>query len=62
MAGSEQPTPQTNAEPDDEPDFASEHSLVTTSEMVSAGGDIHSDADIPRGLGGMDLKRTRLLD
>jgi hypothetical protein len=62
MARSEQPMPQTTVETDDEPDFASEHSLVTTSEMVSAGEDIHSDADIPRGFGGMDIKRTRLLD
>jgi hypothetical protein len=47
--------------PDDEPDFASEHALVTTSEVVSAGKDVHSE-DIPRSFGGMDLKRTRLLD
>ena len=58
MASSEQPVP----DPDDEPDFAQEHSLVTTSEVVSAGRDTHSDRDVPRGLGGMDLKRTHLLD
>ena len=62
MADSNRPAPEETDRPDDEPDFASEHALVTTSEAVSAGKDVHSDADIPHGLGGMDLKRTRLLD
>jgi hypothetical protein len=48
--------------PEDEPDFASEHSRLTTTEAVSAGKDAHSDPDIPLGFGGMDLKRTHLLD
>jgi hypothetical protein len=61
MAGSERPTREATVNPDDEPDFASEHALVTTSEVVSAGKDVHSE-DIPRSFGGMDLKRTRLLD
>ncbi|MDI1462071.1 hypothetical protein QEZ54_13940 [Catellatospora sp. KI3] len=47
---------------DDEPDFASEHERTSTSDVVCAGADAHSDPDIPLGLGGMDLKRTRLLD
>ncbi|BCJ73179.1 hypothetical protein CS0771_27230 [Catellatospora sp. IY07-71] len=47
---------------EDEPDFASEHSRTSTSEAVSAGEDKHSDPDIPLGLGGMDMKRRRLLD
>ncbi|GIH02632.1 hypothetical protein Rhe02_06990 [Rhizocola hellebori] len=62
MAGTDRPEREATANPEDEPDFASEHSLVTTSEVVSAGQDAHSDPDIPSGLGGMDLKRTRLLD
>ncbi len=62
MTGGEGPMVETTAESDSEPDFASEHSLVTTTEAVSAGRDVHPDADIPHGLGGMDLKRTRLLD
>jgi hypothetical protein len=62
MTDSKRPAREATAEPDDEPDFALEHSLVTTSEVVSAGKDIHSDQDIPRGFGGMDLKRTRLID
>ncbi|WP_212832559.1 hypothetical protein [Catellatospora sp. TT07R-123] len=59
--------PQSRLEPivagtDDEPDFASEHSRTSTSDAVCAGADAHSDPDIPLGLGGMDMKRTRLLD
>ncbi|MEV4415657.1 hypothetical protein [Catellatospora sp. NPDC049609] len=47
---------------EEEPDFASEHSRTSTTEVVSAGEDKHSDPDIPLGLGGMDMKRLRLLD
>ncbi|WP_144126483.1 hypothetical protein [Catellatospora sichuanensis] len=46
----------------EEADFASEHSRTNTSEAVSAGEDLHSGPDTPRGLGGMDMKRLRLLD
>ncbi|WP_155372387.1 hypothetical protein [Catellatospora vulcania] len=46
----------------EETDFASEHSRTNTSEAVSSGEDKHSDPDIPLGLGGMDMKRLRLLD
>ncbi|GAB4048379.1 MULTISPECIES: hypothetical protein [Catellatospora] len=46
----------------EEADFASEHSRTSTSEAVSAGEDLHSGSDIPHGLGGMDMKRLRLLD
>lgn len=46
----------------EEADFASEHSRTSTSDAVSAGEDLHSDPDIPRGLGGMDMKRLHLLD
>ena len=45
-----------------EADFASEHSRTSTSEAVSSGEDHHSGRDIPHGLGGMDMKRRRLLD
>ncbi|MEU7825372.1 hypothetical protein [Catellatospora sp. NPDC049111] len=46
----------------EEADFASEHERTSTSDAVSAGKDLHSDPDIPRGLGGMDMKRLHLLD
>lgn len=46
---------------DDEPDFAHEHARITTSEQVASGKDTHGDA-VPHGLGGMDMKRLRLLD
>jgi hypothetical protein len=45
---------------DDEPDFAEEHSRITTTDIVAAGNYTGGD-DAPRGLGGMDLKRLELL-
>jgi hypothetical protein len=48
--------------PEDDADFASEHARLTTTEAVSSGSDVRSDPDIPLGFGGMDLKRTHLLD
>jgi hypothetical protein len=62
MAADKRPPPEAALNPDDEPDFAREHALVTTSEVVSAGQDSDADRDVPRGLGGMDLKRTHLID
>lgn len=62
MAGTNWPDEPEDESLNAEPDFALEHSLLTTSETVSAGEDAHSDPDIPLGLGGMDLKRLHLLD
>ena len=62
MAADKRPAPEAAEQPDAEADFATEHRLVTTSERVSAGQDVGADRDLPRGFGGMDLKRTHLLD
>lgn len=48
--------------PNGEPDFASEHQLVTTSEQSAAGRDAHDDSDTPLGLGGADFKPRHFVD
>jgi hypothetical protein len=62
MVWRERPDASDGVLPEDEPDFAQEHSLLTTTETVSSGRDAQPDPDIPHGLGGMDLKRLHLLD
>jgi hypothetical protein len=45
-------------QPDDEPDFASEHDDTTVGSDVGAAGDDEPEPESPRGLGGGDYNRA----